>query len=182
MKVKFHNILAAAVMSLMTAVAFVSCQKPELTDAACPEQYHGAVLTFTGETPSTKTEWNGNTIYWSAGDAISMTYSQAGEWAAAMYESEPLPRSSAFAGFNVPTDLAPAAEGPFAFYTVSPAGAVSSSSASVLTLSVPMNQTPSANSYDKSADLMVGHSEEPFASVPEIRCRFFGTGWWPMPR
>ena len=170
MKLKLNNI-ATAVISLMTAVAFVSCQKPQQPDVTSPEHgegvLDGTVLTFTGETPSTKTEWNGNTIYWSAGDAISMTYSQAGEWAAAMYESEPLPRNSAFAGFNVPTDLAPAAEGPFAFYTVSPAGAVSSSSASVLTLSVPMNQTPSANSYDKSADLMVGHSEDQFASVPE---------------
>ncbi len=171
MKTDMLRTFATAAVTFAVAAAFVSCQVEELSGPDHDrETLTGAVLTFTDAAQaSTKTEWNGYTVFWSAGDVISMTYCQEGEWGSRLYESDPLERTSAFAGFSVPTDLEPGTEGAFAFHAVSPASAISPdfSTAPVATLTVPMNQTPSANSYDRAADLMIGHSEQEYAALPD---------------
>ena len=129
----------------------------------------GVEILFDSQLPATKTEWNGYSIHWSQGDAINMTYCSAGQWGSRLYTSEPLARTSAFAAFEVPTDLESTAEGPFTFYAVSPSLAVADdmSSAPVIKVMVPTEQTPAADSYDKVSDLMIGHSQEEYSTIPD---------------
>ncbi|MBR2227914.1 MAG: hypothetical protein IJ893_08605, partial [Bacteroidales bacterium] len=37
-------------------------------------------LDFTSESPETRTGWTGQTLEWTAGDAISVAYSVSGDW------------------------------------------------------------------------------------------------------
>jgi len=158
-------------MAMMSVLALISCQVAEITEPVQDKDFPtGAVVTLTSdESVSTRTQWNGYTIHWSQGDAVSMTCCRNGEWGTVMYESEPLAMTSAFAGFKVPTDLKPGEEGPFTFHAVSPSSAVAAdfSAAPVCTVTVPVRQTPSANSYDKAADLMTGYSQQEYASLPD---------------
>ena len=111
-----------AAMAMMSAFTLMSCQVAEVEPPQQgSESLTGAVISLTSdESVSTKTEWNGYSIHWSQGDAINMTYCLSGQWGSRFYTSDPLARSSAFAAFNVPTDLEPTAAGQFTFYAVSP--------------------------------------------------------------
>ena len=163
--------ITMAAMAMMSAFTLMSCQVAEVEPPQQgSESLTGAVISLTSdESVSTKTEWNGYSIHWSQGDAINMTYCSAGQWGSRLYTSEPLARTSAFAAFKVPTDLESTAEGPFTFYAVSPSSAVADdmSSAPVIKVMVPTEQTPAADSYDKVADLMIGHSQEEYSTIPD---------------
>ena len=54
------------------ALALCGCKKSVETVATS--------LTFTSESPATRTGWTGETIEWTAGDAISVAYSVNGQW------------------------------------------------------------------------------------------------------
>ena len=89
-------------MAMMSVLALISCQVAEIAEPVQDKDFPtGAVVTLTSdESVSTRTEWNGYTIHWSQGDAVSMTCCRNGEWGTVMYESEPLAMTSAFAGFK----------------------------------------------------------------------------------
>ena len=60
-------------------------------------------LTFTSESPATRTGWTGETIEWTAGDAISMAYTVDGNWVGPnLYSSTPLSQGGPTAHFTVP--------------------------------------------------------------------------------
>ena len=157
------------------AMAFVGCQKPEMIKPASQE----VMLTFTSEKPAfddeTKTEWTGSTIQWSKGDKISVAYTVNSAWQnatgnasgdAKLYKSDELTAASATAQFNVSTYFKGTTEGTHVFYGVYPApGETSFASAPVATVTVASNQNPKANSFDSSADLMIGVSDE-YSSLP----------------
>ncbi len=163
------------------AMAFASCQKPEVEtpkDDETPDYVTVSELTFTSGKPSheTKTEWNGTTIQWSAGDKIRMAYTYNGIWqnaegtatdntTAGLYESAGLAAAADVARFNVSGDfkINANAKGAYYFYGVYPSSIVSDAaftSAPSLNVTIPAVQTPSVNSYDPSADLMVAVSDE----------------------
>ena len=147
----------------MIATAFLSCQKPEV------EGLSDITLTLSSDSDlSTKTEWDGRTIVWSEGDAVTLAYRHANGWKKALYESEPLAAKASKAGFKVKTDITPDVGGPYSFFAVYPSSCVSSgfSSAPSLTVTVPMLQIPSATSFDKAADIMVSKSYETYNSIP----------------
>ena len=171
---KITETITTTALAMISSFVLMSCQVAEVAEMEQPQHDQecltGAVINLTSdESVSTKTEWNGYTIHWSQGDAISMTYCLSGQWGSRFYTSDPLARSSAFAAFSVPTDLEPTAAGQFSFYALSPSDAVTGDmdSAPVVTVNVPKQQTPAANSYDRNADLMVAHSKDEYSGVPE---------------
>lgn len=169
MKKIFTNVMLVAA----AAMTFFGCQKPEVI---APEVSEEVMLVFGSEKPAfddvTKTEWNAdeNTIHWSKGDKISVAYAVNGVWQnasgnasgnAKIYQSNPLNESATVANFTVPTYFAGSTEGTHVFYSVYPAlGDNNFPNAPVAAISVPANQNPKANSFDSSADVMVGMSNE----------------------
>ena len=153
------------------ATAFFSCQKPEVV---VPDSAEEVVLTFVSEKPvledETKTEWTGETIQWSAGDKISVAYTVDGTWQnasgnasgdAKLYKSEALKASSETAQFNVSASFTGSVEGTHIFYGVYPAPSETGfADAPVASLTISPIQNPKADSFDASADLMVGISDE----------------------
>ena len=163
--------------------AFTACNKENAEPIA--ENKDDVVLTFTSERPQletvgSKTAWDNNTssIIWSAADKIRVAYTVDGEWmgkdaatgdnSAKFYASEEVAidaSNSSIGTFNVPvgdnsfTD--PASEGDYVFYALYPSTAATATINDVeaLTLEVPTQQTPEANSFQGSADILVGKTE-----------------------
>ena len=125
-------------------------------------------LEFSSEALQTRTAWTGETLEWSAGDAISMAYTVDGVWAGpALYPSNPLSQGGSTAHFSVPGNFSAAGEGVYRFYALYPAIATTEfSDAPDVTATVPEIQTPAANSFDPAADLMAGISAREYQSLP----------------
>ena len=124
-------------------------------------------LVFTSEAPATRTEWNGETIIWSAGDAISVAYQMNGSWVGPnLYPSETLAQGGETAQFTVPGNFTSPGTGVHHFYAIHPAVAETDfSDAPDVYTTVPEIQTPGTNSYDPAADLMAAESCD-YRSLP----------------
>ena len=146
--------------ALLAALALTGCQKA-ISDAL------ETGLVFTSEKPATRTEWNGETIIWSAGDAISIAYAVSGEWVGPnLYPSKPLAQGGETAQFTVPGDFTSPGTGIHHFYAIYPAVADTDfKEAPEVNTAVPEIQTPKANSYDPSSDIMVAESGD-YRSLP----------------
>ena len=141
-----------------------------LTLAGCQKNVSEPVkaLIFTSEEPSTRTGWNGETIEWTAGDAISMAYSVNSSWVGPnLYPSDALRENSLTAAFRVPGNFPTDLVGAHHFYAVYPAvaGTDFSGAPDVFT-AVPEVQTPTATSFDPAADLMAATSTGDWRSLP----------------
>ena len=163
------------------AMTFFGCQKPEVI---APEISEEIILTFGSEKPAfddeTKTEWNADeeTIHWSKGDKISVAYTVDGNWQnasgdasgnAKIYQSTALSESSSVASFSVPTSFNGTTEGTHIFYAVYPAmGDNNFTGAPVAKVSVSPNQNPLEESFDPSADVMIGVSGK-YLSRPDSK-------------
>lgn len=174
------KIFTKAMLVAAAAMAFSACQKQEVN---APEEVKNVTLSFSSDKPSfddeAKTQWNGSSIEWSAGDKISVAYTVADKWmgympedsetasAPKLYKSEALEQSSPTAKFNVSGNFNLKAEGTHVFYGVYPAiSSTSFDDAPVATVTIPSLQTPKASSFDSSADLMTGVSVDEFNSLP----------------
>ena len=146
--------------ALLAALALTGCQKA-ISDAL------ETGLVFTSEKPATRTEWNGETIIWSAGDAISVAYAVSGEWVGPnLYPSTPLAQGGETAQFTVPGNFPRDLVGAHHFYAIYPAvDETDFSDAPDVNTTVPEIQTPKANSYDPAADIMVAESCD-YRSMP----------------
>ena len=141
-----------------------------LTLAGCHKTVSEPVqaLILTSEEPSTRTGWNGETIEWTAGDAISMAYSVNGSFVGPnLYPSDALTENSLTAAFRVPGNFPTNLVGAHHFYAVYPAveGTDFSGAPDVFT-AVPEIQTPTATSFDPAADLMAATSTGDWRSLP----------------
>ena len=157
MKKKLFLAAAASALALL-----LGCQK----SAEAPIKS----LTFTSERPAadTRTGWTGQTIEWTAGDAISMAYSVSGDWVGPnLYPSTPLAEGGPTAHFTVPGDFEQGLVGAHHFYAVYPAvaGTDFGDAPDVFT-AVPEIQTPTATSFDPKADLLAGDSVDDYRSLP----------------
>lgn len=125
-------------------------------------------LTFTSESPATRTGWTGETIEWTAGDAISMAYTVDGKWVGPnLYPSASLAEGGPTAHFSVPGNFSSSSTGVHRFYAVYPAVSYTDfSDAPDVHTSIPEIQTPTAASYDPAADLMAGQSDQDYRSLP----------------
>lgn len=175
------RIISNVMLVAAAATAFFSCQKQEVI---APETSQEVMLTFSSEKPAfddeTKTEWNGETIQWSKGDQIAIAYTVAGEWMGAkneqtgnlmgtkLYKSTALNARAETAQFNVNSNFNIVKEGEHVFYGVYPAPkSTDFPNAPVASLEIPAVQTPTASSFDSSADLMTAISVDKFTSLPE---------------
>ena len=156
------------------AMAFFACQKQEEFK---PEFEEVNGLAFTSEKPSfddeTKTHWTGEIIQWSKGDNIRVAYTCNGVWQDAngnpeqgeygkLYASEALSESTDVATFVVPGTFKGSEQGDYKFYGIYPSTLTSStdlSSAPSVSIDIPSEQTPAANSFDAKADVMVAQSD-----------------------
>ena len=126
-------------------------------------------LILTSEDPSTRTGWNGETIEWTAGDAISMAYSVNGSFVGPnLYPSDALTENSLTAAFRVPGSFPTDLVGAHHFYAVYPAVPQTDfSDAPDVFTAVPQIQTPTATSFDPAADLMAATSTGDWRSLPD---------------
>ena len=144
----------------LAALALCGCQKgPEAPLSS---------LEFTSETPETRTAWTGETIEWTAGDAISMAYSVDGVWVGPnLYPSTPLEKDGPTAHFSVPGNFEQGLTGAYHFYALYPAVAYTDfSDAPDVFTAVPEIQTPTPSSFDPKADLLAGDSTDDYRSLP----------------
>lgn len=168
------NIFSRVMLVAAAAMAFFACQKPEVI---VPEFEEVNGLAFSSEKPSfddeTKTEWTGESIQWSAGDKIRVAYTCGGVWQDAsgnpeqgnygkLYASDPLKETTDVATFVVPGTFKGSEQGDYKFYGIYPSTLTSStdlSSAPSVSIDIPSEQTPAANSFDAKADVMVAQSD-----------------------
>lgn len=151
------NLLNKSVIAVLSAVTVLSCTS-ELTPGQEPQT--SMMLRFSSEMPVSKTLWDGSGILWSAGDMISVTYSKEGVWASEFYPSEALEQGGEVAEFMVPMGAVSGKN--IRFHAIYPSSAVSGefSGAPEVTVTIPSEQTPAADSFDPSADLMVARAVE----------------------
>lgn len=153
------NLLNKSVIAALAAVTVLSCTS-ELTPDLEPEG--SVVLRFSSEMPVSKTLWDGSGILWSAGDQISVTYSKDGVWASEFYPSEALEQRGEVAEFMVTVGTEAVSGKNIRFHAIYPSSALSGdfSEAPDVTVTIPSEQTPAADSFDPSADLMVARAVE----------------------
>ena len=146
--------------ALAAALAVLGCQK----GPQAPVDH----LDFTSESPETRTGWTGQTLEWTAGDAISVAYSVSGDWVGPnLYPSKPLAEGGPTAHFTVPGNFPTDLVGQHRFYAVYPAvQSTDFSDAPDVHTAVPEIQKPTAGSFDPAADLMAGESVNSYRSFP----------------
>ena len=149
---------AAAVLALSS----VGCKKTPETPVTS--------LTFTAGRPAveTRTGWTGETVEWTAGDAVSMAYSVSGVWVGdCLYNSTPLAKGGPTAQFTVPGNFPQGLVGAHHFFAVYPAVADTDfSDAPDVFSAVPEIQVPTATSFDPKADILAGDSVDDYRSLP----------------
>ena len=169
------KIILSSMLFAAAAMAFVSCQKSETAPEVKP-----VTLTFTSANPDTKTEYNGETIVWSAGDVIRMACKANGFWQeengavaeggnARLYTVNIREKESSETGTFVLHDFyANATPGPYEFYTIYPSSAKSGTAFKngVADLTIPAKQISSAETFDKTADILWGKAALAYDELP----------------
>ena len=180
MRVRF--LLPVAFATLLTACEvsepFEPDRPPVPEDLVEVEEPELSSFVFSSDA-DTKTVHVTGGVEWSAGDQIRMGYTVDGQWQGAagnasqnyparLYASDALAEGGPTAEFTVPGQFPSSGNGEYKFYTVYPASAASEdfSTAPLTTLSIPSEQTPSAESFDPAADLLVGYSVRTYTSKP----------------
>lgn len=147
-------------LAAAAALLLAGCQK----QAELP-----SALVFTSDKPAfadeTRTAWDGQTIVWEAGDAISLTYRVDGAYSGSFYASDPLASGGQTARFVVPFDGPQSGE--YAFLAVYPQQpGIDFSDAPIAMVTVPVVQTPRYDSFDPAADLLVGRTDQTYSGRP----------------
>ena len=171
------KIFSSVMLVAAAAMAFISCQKQEVNAL---EEVKVEGLNFSAEKPefadASKTEWTGETIQWSEGDKIRVAYTAGGVWqnadgtatadeengkkTARIYVSNSV-KAGETASFSVPGNFTIPTGADLEFYGVYPSTAASDASmpyAPSVTVTIPAEQKPLANSFDSKADLMAAKS------------------------
>lgn len=160
------KIFKITAIAASAAVATISCHKQEIEHPALEP----VVLKFIseGEQPESKTFWDGSTISWSEGDKIGIAYTLSGQWAESFYESTPLAAAGEVALFTAPVEMPTVTSETVRFHAIYPSSVHTGniSSKGIVQVDIPAVQTPSATSFDASADLMVSRSVDTYKSIP----------------
>lgn len=158
-------------------IAFNACERQEVEALKTIDH-----LTFTSAKPEvedavgTKTGWNGKSVQWLAGDKIRVGFTLDGEWQSSgkagdttprFYASSALDADASNASFSLPIgsssfqESVKDLEGDIVFYGVYPSSACEAGQADApnVFITIPSEQKPSANSFDSSADILLGCTE-----------------------
>lgn len=178
----------STIMILAAGLAAVSasCQK-ETSDMASQEM---TTISFVSERPQfeadTRTAWDGKRIVWSSGDAIRMAYTVDGVWQdangdvaegakAKFYASNsatfPYEGDASTATFTISDSFSGSETGAHKFYALYPGKSFAVSgtdfTAPDVTVSIPVEQSLNADTFDPAADLMHGVSAGTYESRPD---------------
>lgn len=170
----------------VAAVALSSCAKENVESSL--NKNSGKNLVFECAKPNfsdeAKTAWTGKTIQWSKGDKIVMAYTCDNVWqnadgsatadeasgskTAKLYSSTQLSADAETAQFKIPTSFKATTEGTYQFYGLYPSTCTSTNFtyAPSANLTVPTYQTPAADSFDSSADILIGKAVQTYTSLP----------------
>lgn len=180
------NILTMMLFAV-AAIASVSCQKEAQNAPAQP-----VTLTFTSANPETKTEWNDNTIVWSAGDIIRVAcqisenewYSSGDPTEPKMYVSEALPEGGVTAKFKLKTgnnSFPVNLSGNLQFYALYPStcngNSASFKNAPKLSYDISAQQTSTLQSYDKSCDVLWAKAGDEYSAISSIPTSGVSMAW-----
>lgn len=178
MKKFFSFVIAACALFL-----FYSCEKQEqINDSS---NFNGT-LVFSSAKPEmadesgTRTVWTGSSVQWKAGDKIRVGFTLDGEWQSGiegdssprLFASNDLKENKDIAEFSIPTvtsgntsfqaDYIQSLEGDLVFYGLYPSSCTSSATqtnAPEISITVPADQKPAAESFDPSADILIGKTQ-----------------------
>ena len=168
------KIITSMMLFAAAAMAFVSCQK----DAVVPENEQ-TTLTFASANPTTKTEWNGETIVWSARDKIRMAlmignswYSDANKKVKYYVSNEAdLSDDSMTATFKISSTFNTDLVGDYQFYALYPSDCTGSSTDFTnvpnAAYAIASEQTSSSQTFDKSSDILWGRAVNTYTSLPK---------------
>lgn len=165
-----------------TAISCAACQKESSSDRNTD---YLTTLNFTSGNLSTKTiaDAINKTILWEKGDKIGVAYTVDGTWQnasgnatndkpAKIYTSNGLDAGGETAVFNISGSFNATNTGVHQFYSVYPSSCVKSTDikyAPSITMTIPSIQTPTANSFDSAADLMIGKATKTYNSIEEAK-------------
>jgi len=166
--------ISTLMLLAVAAAAFVSCQKAETAP-----QSELVTLTFSSSNPQTKTEWNGETVVWSAKDKIRMALKIGDAWYAddkgvvKYYVSNEaiLSDNSETAQFKISASFKTELSGNYQFYALYPSNCTGTSTdftnAPAATYTIGSDQTASSQTFDKSADILWGRAVNTYTALPE---------------
>lgn len=176
-------------LAVIVAATFVGCTNTEntLDDTPTPSAGIYRQLTFTVAQPSdeSRTHHNGETILWSDGDRIRISYTKNGVWqnadgraagdaaTAKLYASTEQNGDSMYSIFRITQYFSDTGEGEHVFYGIHPSQITkgnkpdfSDSENGIVPILLPQIQNPSATSFDSSADLLASRSANTYDSFP----------------
>lgn len=166
-----------SLFSIAATFVAISCEKSNLSENS------GSTLVFSSEKPAlineTKTHWDGSSILWSEGDAIRVAYTRDGVWqnndgtapnglTPRFYQSDALTASGRIGKFKVPQYFKDTNPGVYQYYGIYPHTATPTDikDAPSATVNIISSQSPKENSFDPSADLMLGQAVTTYESRP----------------
>lgn len=171
------RIISIAIAAL-TFISFPACEKQDLEFSS---DFDGT-LVFTSQKPvtadevETRTGWTGSSVQWLKDDKIRVGFTlddawqssgKAGDTTPRFYASEGLSENMSIASFSVPfgeslfQESIKELQGNLVFYGIYPSkcSAAAQNTAPIISISIPSEQTPSADSFDPLADILYGQSE-----------------------
>ena len=174
----YLNIFVAIVATMLAA-----CNVGDIDISIVPNTPTVTTLNFSSNMESdesARTAYNDGTIVWSKGDKIRMAYTVNDNWQnatgnssdgkAKFYVSNQANTNEECtrATFSVPGDFESNNVGTHQFYVLYPSSAVTSPDIEAPYADVKINntQTASATTFDKDADIMIGHSVESYETLP----------------
>ena len=170
------NLFKSMMLVAVAAMGFTACSK-DVAEEVNPEvQTITRELIVSAEKPAlegdTRTEFNGETVVWSTGDAIRMVYHSENGWSEKFYASKSAHIEGNKATFAVDTEFPANAGGNYQFYAGYPTkqwnkGTANYTKNGTVDVEIPTEQTmPSANTFDSKGDLLIGKSVATYATIP----------------
>ena len=177
MKRSLYIILSLVVFLSLAALASCVKEAADKGEASRPAVYLSSDKPQLSADEVTKTQWTGESIVWSKGDKVQVAAKGDGAWLSAdgsaggpgaLVESASTPDSDcSTTKFAVPSSFLENTHESWQFYSVYPSSCVTSScldASEGIPVKIPQVQLPvcngDVNSYDPSADLLVGRTAE----------------------
>ncbi len=170
------NLFKSMMLVAVAAMGFTACSNEAVEEVNPEVQTITRELIVSSEKPAlegdTRTEFNGETVVWSTGDAIRMVYHSENGWGGKFYASKNAVIEGNKASFAVNTAFEANDGGNYQFYAGYPStqwngASTTYSKEGTVAVKIPTEQTmPSANTFNSKGDLLIGKSVTTYAEIP----------------